>query len=306
MMEAVGDTTSSELQPMRNNATTHDVGDLTAILPIDVDGYRPCGEDGRYGHDTLCELLNGGSEVYRSLNVRAVISRTYAKTGAPEVLVDAFDMGSSNDAYGAYHHDMREGPCAHVGRESELAGSSLFFWKHRYFVSVVALGDTPESRAGVIGIANAVATKIERCGEIPDIVGLIPQRGLIASQVHYFHTWQLLNRYRRFANEDLLDLAADTEGVLARYRHAEDASAGPLPSLLVVRYPTAERARAARRRFAAGTVAGRDADVTPLDANTSVGLLWRDKLIIGVFDTTSQDQVQSLLIAVERRRVGKS
>ncbi len=275
---------------------------LSAIVPGEVDGYRPEGDDGIYNRDTLFELINGGAEVYRSLNVKKVLSRRYTKKDGPEILVDIFDMGSASDAYGAYHHDMREGKSAGVGQESELGGSSVFFWKDRYFVSVVALVATPASGKAVVAVARAVAARIKRSGKPPELVGLLPRRDLVGSQVHYFHTWRLLNRHYNFAAEDLLELGSDREGVLARYRHGDKESSARLPALLIVRYPSAKLAEKARKRFMAGFLPGVEAELSRTAARCWVGLWRRGDLIIGVFDAASSAQASAILAGVDRRR----
>ena len=277
---------------------------LAAIVPGEIGGYRPEGDDGIYDRDTLFELINGGAEVYRSLNVQTVLSRRYTRAGAAEILVDVFDMGTASDAYGAYHHDMREGKSAGVGNESELGGSSVFFWKDRYFVSVVALAATTASGQAVVAMARAVAARIRRRGKPPELVGLLPSRQLVTSQIHYFHTWRLLNRHYNFAADNLLELGPASEGVLARYRHSDKSSAAPLPALLVVRYPTAELAEKARRRFMAGFLPGVEAEISRTAASW-VGLRRCGDLLIGVFDATSGEQVRELFAAVDRQRKGR-
>lgn len=275
--------------------------ELAAILPAEVDGYGPEGNDGHYDSNTLFELINGGAEVFLALNVRAVVSRRYSKPGAPELIVDIFDMGSASDAYGAYHHDMREGQSAGLGHESELGGSSLFFWKDRYYVSVVAFADTSKSRDAVVTVGRAVASRIKALGAIPALIATLPPQGLVTSQVHYFHTWPLLKHHFQFTGEDLLGLGKDTEGVLARYRQGD---AARMQSILLIQYPSAERAEGAQRRFVAGYLSGAAAEISQT-ANGWVGFRRRDNELIGVFDASSADQVGALLSAIERQRKGE-
>jgi Family of unknown function (DUF6599) len=277
---------------------------VAAILPQEVDGYRRDGNDGHYDRDTLFELINGGAEVFLALNFRAAVSRRYSKPGAPELIVDVFDMASSSDAYGAYHHDMREGPSAGFGHESELGGSSLFFWKDRYYVSVVAFASTDASREAVVAVGKAVADGIKNLGEMPGIVGLLPKRGLVTSQVHYFHTWQLLNRHYDFGKDDLLKLGADTEGVLARYRHEAVMDAGRMPAVLLVQYPTVERAERGHRRFVEGYLSGAREQVVRTERGW-VALRRRASLLIGVVDAASLEEASDLLMAVEQQRKGE-
>ncbi len=236
---------------------------LARLLPAEAAGFRGDGDDGHYDRDSLFDLIDGGAEVYRALNVRAVYSRRYVSAEGAEVLVDLFDMGSSSDAYGAYHHDMREGKSAGVGNESEQQGSSLFFWKGRYFVSVVALATDPSSRTAVRALAAAIARAIKDPGRPPALVGRLPHAGLVTSQVHYFHTWRLLGRHYNLGPDDLLGLDARTEGVLARYRWASARTAGQAEAdagalLLLVEFPGRKDAGRAEKRLRAALVPDAD------------------------------------------------
>jgi hypothetical protein len=276
------------------------------LLPDEVDGWRAAGAVGVYNADTLHELIDGGAEVYRSFNVQTVLSRRYEKQSAPDIIIDLFDMGSAPDAFGAYHHDMREGRDAGVGQESELLGSNLTFWKDRFFVSIIPFADSDELRKTVLVLGRSVAQAIPRDGVRPELVALLPPTGLVRSQVHYFHDWRLLNRHRDFAEENLLHLDRQTAGVLARYRaRRPPAEKGDVTSLslLLVRYPSPERARKAFESFVDGYLPGADAD----------GLTWAkdpgwsgtrvtENLFVGVFDAPSKRDVLDLLREVEKRR----
>jgi len=221
--------------------TAPPVQDLSGLLPAEVNGWRPKGKDQYFDRDSLFSLINGGAEVYRALNVKKVVDRRYRNPEGPDIIVDVFDMGSDSDAYGAFHIDIREEKDVGVGHESEFQGGSLYFWKDRYFVSVVALKQTRESKQAVIAFGKAIAKKIPRKGKKPGLVGHLPQKGIVKSQVHYFHDWEGLNRLHFIAKENLLGLSKDTEGLLARLR--------PAGALVLIRYPHKKDAELAYKRF---------------------------------------------------------
>ncbi len=205
-----------------------------------------------YGADNLYDYIDGGAEVYRALNVRSVVAARYVKPGAPEILADLFDMGSSSDAFGAYHHDLRDGAEAGIGQESEIAESSLSFWKGRYFVSILALGTGAEIRSAVTGLGKAVAERIRDGGAPPQLRRFLPESGLLRGQVHYFHDDRLLDRRFSIAEGNVLRLGARTEGLLARYSGSDFGGKGERAyAVLVVRYPSESEANAARRSLLA-------------------------------------------------------
>ena len=215
--------------------------DLSRLLPAEVNGWKPQGQDQYFDHNNLFSLINGGAEVYRALNVKKVVDRRYQNPKGPDIIVDVFDMGSDSDAFGAFHIDIREEKDVGVGHESEFQGGSLYFWKDRYFVSVVALKQTDESKRAVIAFGEAISKKIPKRGKKPGLVGKLPKKGIVKSQVHYFHDWEGLNRLHFIAEENLLGLSKDTEGLLARIR--------PEGALVLIRYPNKKDAELACKRF---------------------------------------------------------
>jgi len=295
--------------PVGLSAPSGDPPDPASLLPGRVLGYVPQEKDGVYTADTLYELLDGGAEVYRSFHVRRVVSRRYGKPGAPDILADLFDMGSSRDAFGAYHHDIRDGRDATAGTESDMAGSSLSLWKDRYFVSLVALSDSPETRQAVLELGREIAAKIRGTGERPEILRLLPRAGLQKKLVSYFHDWTYLNTRHVIADENLLLLDEETEGILARYRDEAEKPAQPgkgsRPShlLLLVRYPTKERAKQALERFLAGYLPGADREgiARRKDGKWAAARAAGD-LVLVVLDAAERPDIGKMVSEVRRAR----
>jgi len=277
---------------------------LADLLPAEVQGFEPGGRDGVYNSDTLFELINGGAEVYRALNVQTVLSRRYVKDGAPGIIVDVFDMGSSQDAFGAYHYDMREEKDAGIGQESEYAGGALHFWKDRYFVSVVALRETDDSTRAVLALGTAIAGAISHPGAAPRLVGLLPSRGLIRAQIHFFHDWAGLNRLYMLAEENLLELDRKTEGVLARYRRSSQPIEGARSQsfvLVMIDYPCEHNAEQAHRRFFDKYLADADVQGTVrMGDNLWSGSRRVGTVFVGVFGAPTRAEALRLMDEVSQ------
>jgi hypothetical protein len=319
-------------------STSSTTDDLAALLPTEVDGYRAEQPDGVYDAETLFDYINGGAEVYRSFNVRQVVGRRYRKDGAPEIVADLFDMGSAADAYGAYHHEIRDGSDPGIGQEAELTEGYLAFWKGRFFVSIVAFDADEATSAAVSAIGRAIDQAIVDPGVPPDLVGLLPEQGLLADQVHYFHDQQCLRMHLNLGAHldaaadasadatDLLALGPQTEGIVARYRRAgaappssppvddgtggaspsEAASTGAALALLIVRYPSVAEAAAAHARLRGRYLQSADADGIAQTAEGSRGApkyaaaRLRGALLIGVFDAPSRSVIAPILTEVDR------
>ncbi|MGZ5499403.1 MAG: DUF6599 family protein, partial [Candidatus Aminicenantales bacterium] len=73
---------------------------------------------------TIFDYIDGAGEVYRSYNMKLLVSRRFHKDGKPDLVVDAFDMGSSEDAFGVFTHDL-DGEDAGIGQGSTYKAGLL-------------------------------------------------------------------------------------------------------------------------------------------------------------------------------------
>jgi len=271
-----------------------------------MSGYVPGEDDGVYDHDTLFQLIDGGAEVYRSLNIRLAVSRRYVKPGAPDIIVDIFDMGSSSDAFGAYHHDLRESADAGIGHESEYEGGALYFWKDRFFVSILAFDETAATEHAILALGRAIAGKIPRSGSKPEMLLLLPAGDQRTAQVTYFHDWTYLNTRHFIADENLLDLGRDTEGILVRYR-SDDRAPGRKgrapPLLLLARYPSADRAGKALESFLAGYLPGASPREAGRRDDGTWAAAWRaDDVVVAVLEAGDEAEIQRLKADMDEAR----
>lgn len=271
--------------------------DLSRMLPPHVNGWAAVEPDGLYDAERLYEYIDGGAEVYRALNVREVFARRYEREGFPEIIADLFDMGSASDAFGAYHHDLRDGASAGIGQESEYADGMLAFWKERYFVSILATDETPETRGAVIELGRHVAAAIREEGAPPDLLRLLPEQGLLPAQVHYFHGHLSLSRYQSISDRNILKLGKSTEGILARYRPAPSGTPDAAPfALLLVGYPSPEKAREGLESFTDEHLPEADArGVGRTEKGTWAGARAAGRILIGVLDAPSRADVERSL-----------
>ncbi len=170
-------------------------------------------EPTRYNADTLFDYIDGNAEVYRSLGVKEVYAYHWSNPEGVEILLDIFDMGDSASAYGAYHHDIRDQKDIGLGAESEGMNNSLAFWKDRYFISIVGMGDSPELIQTVMELGKIVDQQIPDKGEKPEIANLLPEEGLVKSHIHYFRDYNLLKVHYYITDENILELDQSTEGI---------------------------------------------------------------------------------------------
>ncbi len=217
--------------------------ELQISLPQEIMNWSAESADQIFDADSLFDYIDGGAEVYRAYNLKRCLSRRYIAPAGPAVVLDIFDMGASVDAYGVFTHDMN-GEVVDIGQDGRLQPGWLSFWKDRFFVSIYAEEETPESRKAVMTLGKMVASLIKTKGPRPAIVAQLPTRGLLSDTVRYLHHPVVLNYHYFLADENLLNISKDTPVVLARYCWRSESAL-----LLLAAYPNAKSARLAAARF---------------------------------------------------------
>lgn len=221
-----------------------DVDDLYTQVPKEIMGWTKIEQDEIYDRVTLYDYMNGGAEVYLAFDFQKVFVRKYSGPDDNEITLDIYDMGSSSEAFGIFSCD-REDDEIGVGQGSELGPGLLRFWKDKYFVSIMVMGDESQAEPVMIGLAKSVEGLIPKKGPEPEILKIIPEKGLKRSRISYFHSAVNLNNRFYIASENILQLTNKTDCVFAEYYENGQA----LGFLLVVRYETEKKAQTAYKSF---------------------------------------------------------
>jgi hypothetical protein len=272
-----------------------DPGPLASYIPRTA-GPWLSEADQVFDADSIFSYIDGAGEVYRSYNMKRLVARRFHKDGKPDLVVDAFDMGGSADAFGVFSHDL-EGADAGVGQGSNYKAGLLSFWQDRYFLSVYAEEETPETKALVLDLGRAIAAAIPGQGKMPELVTFLPADGLDRRSVRYFHSYSVLNYHYFVADADILKLAGTAEAVLADYAAV---GRGARERLLLVAYPDAAAAAEAGGSFARAYLPdakGRAAVRTENGTWTAYAVLGRHVAV--VFDAPGDGEAASRLRAVE-------
>ncbi|MHC4479617.1 MAG: DUF6599 family protein [Planctomycetota bacterium] len=214
-------------------------------LPLKIDGWRATGADRTYEGRELFDYIDGGAEPYLYYGFRRAFVRRYERGSQPAVVLDLFEMGTSQNAFGIFSFE-REGDDVGYGQGSEYAAGLLRFWQGPFFVSIWAEGETPETRRAVFRLAEEVDRAVVGTGPRPDLLDRLPAEGLIWKRVRYLRHAALLNYHYYVADANLLRLREGTEAVLASY-----GAEGTNMRLLLIRYPAAEEAAGALADFLA-------------------------------------------------------
>ena len=216
---------------------------LAAALPNRAGVWNAGTKDRIYDRETIFSYIDGAGEVYRAYNMRNCLSRRYTASNSPAIMLDIFDMGSSEDAFGVFTHDQ-EGKSMELGQGALYRPGWLSFWKDRFFVSIYTREETSAAKETISELAKVVASLIKYQGSKPRIVLKLPPEGLQSHSVRYLHHYVVLNYHFYLSDENILNLGPHTDAVLAVYRRG-----GKRAHLILVIYPNMEKATEAYKSF---------------------------------------------------------
>jgi len=230
---------SSLMTMQKSHAEQLDV--LSAALPRQIGIWTAEPKDRIYDRETIFSYIDGAGEVYRAYNMRSCLSRRYTSPNAPAIVLDIFDMGTSEDAFGVFTHD-RDGRAVDVGQGALYRPGWLSFWKGRFFVSIYTEEETEAAKEAISELSRVVASLIRDQGPQPGLLLKLPPEGLQSRSVRYLHHHTLLNYHFYLADENILNLGQQTDAVLAVYQRS-----GKRAHLLLVFYPNVEKAAEAHK-----------------------------------------------------------
>jgi hypothetical protein len=275
------------------------VGSSTPEIPIrlpdEIAGWTTAA-DTNYTRDTIYGYIDGGAELYISYGFSSASSRTYAREGAPDIIVDVFDMSESKNAFGVFAHS-RETIDDTFGQGSQYTTGLLVFWKDRYYVSILASPETEESREAVFEIARRIDEAIPGEGGLPEVLNLLPADSLVEESVRYFRHYIWLNQHYYVADENILHIDDTTEAVLAKYK-----SGDARVLLLIVEYPDVKAALRGRWDFAEQYLpdAG-EQGVARIEDSTWAGYRVFGRVLAIVFNAPEKESAVGLLARVEEK-----
>ena len=242
----------------------------------------------QYNRETIFDYIDGAGEVYLLYDFQSVLVKRYANPDDQDIIVEIFDMGSSYDAYGIFSHSHEKNDSL-VGQGSDFRGSLMCFWKNRYYICISAEKEESKTNEAILELARAIDSNIGEDGEIPALVGFLPDDGLRANSIKYFHKYTSLNYHYYLSEKNILHLDDNTEAVLAIYDPGR-------AYLLIARYENDADARAAHASFIGGYIpdAG-ETGLAQIDNKSWVYAVTDKNFIVAVFDSPDPAHARGLV-----------
>jgi hypothetical protein len=252
---------------------------------------------------TLFGYMDGAAELYLAYGFQNLTVRRFEKPNEPPIIVELYEMASSEDAYGIFSYEHQDETAA-IGQGSEFGGGLLRFWKGKYFVSVYAEGEGAEVESGILKLGRAAASSIPVRGLEPKLVSFIPGKdlGLVDKSVRYLKSHVLLNQQFFISHQNILNLNRKTEAVLAQYLQDKQKT-----HLLLIRYPDSKGAADAYQSFMRVYLP----DVGGKDRGKTEDRKWtfarqRNEFVLIVFGAPTEADAEILLKATEEKMPGGS
>lgn len=209
---------------------------LQKSLPVELLGWKAGPKDLIFDNETIFDYIDGAGEVYRAYNMRYCLSRRFKMINNPDIILDIFDMGTSENAFGVFTHD-RDGEEAGIGQGALYRYGWLRFWKDTYFVSIYPEEETKTATRAVMKLGDIVASIIKNEGPKPRILSALPVKGLRPRSIRYLHDPVILNYHYYLSDANILFLGDQTDVVLAEYGRGKESA-----MLLLAQYPSLDKA----------------------------------------------------------------
>jgi hypothetical protein len=241
----------------------------------------------------LYGYIDGGAELYISYGFKEALSCTYKKENQPEVIAEVYDLIEPRNAFGVFSQ-TREIENLQLGQGAYSLPGAVFFWKDHYYFSLSSWESTPEAESFMLALGDYLDKKIPVTGELPPLLTLLPEEGLVPFGYLYFHHYIWLNSYYFIADNNLLNIDDNTDAVLAKYSGAENRQ-----YLLLVLYRDKETAAKAFASF--GRVffpEGLTENCIRIEDKTWMAAIMRDNCIAAVFKGTTRESANQLLMKV--------
>ena len=228
----------------QENKATPAATAFASVLPEEISGWKKSRADQIFGRENIFDYMDGAGEIYLAYDFRFVFVREYARGNAPSLVVEIYQMTSSEDAFGVFTQDL-DADEVHVGQDALYAAGLLRFWKDRIFVRILADKETPEIKPVIMKLGEMIAASVLQEGTRPGLISALPSEEQRPKTLRYFHTLISLNSHYFLAGENILNLSPETRVVLAQYEKEKSRA-----RLLLVEYPSLNQAEDAHGQFA--------------------------------------------------------
>jgi len=157
---------------------------MTKLLVAPLPGHpKSEGEPAFYKPDSLYQYIDGGADVYLLYDFQNLLHQEF-KSGATELMVDIYDMGKPEDAFGIYSAERSpKYNYIPIGAEGYHSKGVLNFLQDRYYVKLAGSGTEADALLGQL--AHTLSARIGGSRALPPVLSKLPQARRVSHSEQY-------------------------------------------------------------------------------------------------------------------------
>ena len=235
------------------------------------------------------------ADFFLTYSFKMLAVKKYKNERSLPMLVEVYEFGNSEDAYGVYSFDT-VGDKLNIGQEAVYSHGLLEFWKDRMLVRIFAEEEYQDLKEDVLTFGRQIESKILTIGSKPKLLSLLPVEKLISNSLHYFHENACLNNIYYIPESVALGLSNQTNVVAARYASGKISP----PLLVLVEYPDGSSARVAFENFTASyfqekyVSAGQKINILKMSEGEYNSISLSKNFLMLIFDAEDADVCKNL------------
>jgi hypothetical protein len=216
---------------------------LPALFPSDglSVGTAVEGEPELYRGKGLDNLIDGGAGLHMEFGFVEAAVQEYKVAGGGIIIANIYRMTDSQAAFGIFsvNRKLTHRP-ASMGTIGARGDGRVLFCAGDYFVDIQASGRDSATTGAMSNIATSVELQLEQeSNEWPDVLSLLPRKGLIPHTETYVEGPLGVNTRRYLSDDNLFELGDGNPGAMGSYRMRVTSNPA---NFLVVQYPDSTEA----------------------------------------------------------------
>lgn len=193
-----------------------------------------------YKGKEIFDFINGEGEIYLEYDFKAAAVQQYF-SGNNNIELAVYNMGKPEDAFGIFSlYGMESVETMGIGNDDRTTDFSVKFWKDKYFVNIMSYNKSTGN--DIISLAKIIGKNISNKGERPEILKCFAEFN--PKSIVYFHGKFSLNSICYIADENVLQLNKNTDGIICSY--TKD---GKSLQILLIKYPEEKGAQNALKHL---------------------------------------------------------
>ena len=194
----------------------------------------------------------------------------------PLILLEIFDMGTPENAFGIYNfHIYPQVKFEWVGSKAILSGGYLRFSKGKYFIQIEGYEFATGIREAMVLLAKNIAARIKEPASEPGLLTVLPSNRMSGSVKLFRSNWALRQIYSTLP-VNVPQLSDTALGVSARYRDNPDLKNWiDAQIVFIIRFPDASAAESAYIVYRDSVIEA----ALPLEVGTTGPILVNESLV---------------------------